>query len=71
MDAHEREAAAAAAGMQEIYGPTGPAVGDWVNGLTGRKRWGGRVIAVLDSGRIQVDVDGAFLEISPSEITRA
>lgn len=70
MDAHQKEYDAAVAGMRETYGPTAPAVGDWVNGLAGRKRWGGRVIAVLDSGRIQVDVDGAILEVSPSEITR-
>ena len=70
MDAHEREAAAAAAGMRETYGAPAPAVGDWVNGLAGRKRWGGRVIAVLSSGRIQVDVDGAILEIGPDDITR-
>ena len=70
MDAHEKEYDAAAAAMRETYGAAVPAVGDWVNGIAGRKRWGGRVLAVMPDGRVQIDVDGAVLEIGLSEITR-
>jgi hypothetical protein len=45
MDAHKPEYEAAAAGMAETYGSPSPspAVGDFVNGITAGKPWGGYV----------------------------
>jgi len=68
MDAHKPEYDAAAAGMAETYGSPAPAVGDFVNGITAGKHWGGYVQEVR-AGRAIVDVDGAWLEVSLSDIT--
>lgn len=75
MDSHENEYRAAAAGMAETYGsPTpspawAPAVGDFVNGSTAGKLWGGYVMEVRGS-RALIDVDGAWLDVPLSDITR-
>ena len=74
-DAHDREYAAAVAGMQDTYGTgwrdttnTPYAVGDFVSGLTAGRRWSGHVQAVEDD-RMVVDVDGAWLSVSVADIT--
>ena len=69
MDAHEREARGAAAGMAEIYGADLPAVGDYVRGITYGRRWAGRVIAAGDR-MLTVDVDGATLEVFATDLVR-
>jgi hypothetical protein len=48
MDAHSREYAAAAAGMADTYGRPLPAVGDYVNGKSGPRRWSGVVISISE-----------------------
>jgi hypothetical protein len=71
MNAHANEYAAAVAGMQDTYGTpaiTLPAVGDFVSGLTAKRRWSGHVQAV-DGDRMVVDVDGAWLSVSVADIT--
>jgi hypothetical protein len=70
MDAHKPEYEAAASGMAETYGSPAPApaVGDFVNGITAGKHWGGYVQEVR-GGRAIVDVDGDRLEVSLSDIT--
>ena len=71
MDAHKPEYEAAAAGMAETYGSPAPApaVGDFVNGITAGRPWGGYVQEVR-GGRAIIDVDGAWLEIPLTDITR-
>jgi hypothetical protein len=71
MDAHEPEYEAAAAGMAETYGSPAPspAIGDFVNGNTAGKPWGGYVLEVRGS-RAMIDVDGAWLDVPLSDITR-
>jgi hypothetical protein len=66
VDAHEREAAGAVAGMVETYGQT-LSVGDWVQGTAGGKRFSGE-IAEIDGDRVVVEVDGAWLTVSRSDI---
>jgi hypothetical protein len=70
MDAHEKEYEAAAAGMAETYGSPAPepAVGDFVNGITAGKHWGGYVMEVR-GGMVKVDVDGAWIDVPLSDIT--
>ena len=79
MDTTERmpgdaEAAAAIAGMQEIYGqpPMEHAVGDFVSGCTCGKRWSGRVITV-DGSSVVIDLGGEYgqLVVPASDIGRA
>jgi hypothetical protein len=71
MDAHKPEYDAAAAGMAETYGrpAPAPAVGDFVNGITAGRHWGGHVHEIRGDCAI-VDVDGAWLEVPLSDITR-
>jgi hypothetical protein len=54
----DAEAAAAVAGMQDVYGRPLPSVGDWVNGESGGKRWAGRVLDVIGGQRVLIDLDG-------------
>jgi hypothetical protein len=75
MDAHDREYAAAVAGMQDTYGTgwtstsnTTPAVGDFVSGLTAGRRWSGHV-QVIDGDRMLVDADGVWLTVGTQDIT--
>jgi len=71
MDAHEREAAAAVAGMVETYGPHGPsglpAEGSEVTGCTGNRRFSG-IVQSAEPGRVVVEIDGAWLIVRPWEI---
>lgn len=70
MDRHpgDSEADAAIRGMQEVYGPAPlPAIGQWVTGRTGRRTFSGEV-SESEPGRVVVEIDGAWLIVSPSEI---
>lgn len=70
----DAEASGAIAGMQEVYGrpPIEHAVGDWVNGCSGDKRWAGRVL-VVDSAFLVIDLDGEYgqLVVPASDVGRA
>jgi hypothetical protein len=68
MDAHQNEYDAAAAGMADVYGRTAPAVGDFVNGITAGRFWGGYVLEIRGD-RLAVDVDGAIVEAPLSDLT--
>ena len=67
--AHENEYLGAVAGMAETYGRKHDvAVGDFVSGKSGGRPWSGRV-QVVEGDRMVVDVDGAWLSVSVSDIT--
>jgi hypothetical protein len=70
-DAHDREYAAAVAGMQDTYG-TGStptlAVGDFISGKSAGKRWSGR-IEWIDGDRITIDVGGGWVAVSAADVT--
>jgi len=68
MDAHQNEYDAAAAGMADVYGRPSPAIGDFVNGITAGRFWGGYVLDVRGD-RLAVDVDGAIVEAPISDLT--
>jgi hypothetical protein len=73
MDAHQNEYAGAVAGFRESAGwqdtqNNTPAVGDFVSGLTGGRRWSGHV-QVIEGDRMLVDVDGAWLSVGTQDIT--
>ena len=68
MDAHKNEYDAAAAGMAETYGRPAPAIGDFVNGISAGRHWGGYVLEVRGD-RLAVDVDGAIVEAPLSDVT--
>lgn len=64
--AHEREAAGAANGMREVYGPIG--VGLWASGVTDGRRWSGEIVEV-EPGLVRVRIDEhTVLAVKPSEI---
>lgn len=70
---HEAEYLAAVEGMNETYGKPArrslPAVGDFVSGISGGKRWSGHVEWVEDSGRMVINVGGGWVAVSPNDIT--
>jgi hypothetical protein len=76
-DAHDREYAAAVAGMQETYGTgwndtsnTPVAVGDFVSGLTAGRRWAGHVEWFSDDGKsMVVNVDHSWVTVPVADIT--
>lgn len=72
MDAHNRDYAAAVAGIQETYGrPVNrqiPADGDYVSGRTGTKTWAGYVEWV-DGPLMCLNVGGAWLHVPVADIT--
>jgi hypothetical protein len=68
MDAHKNEYDAAAAGMAETYGRPAPAIGDFVNGISAGRHWGGYVMEIRGD-RLAVDVDGAIVEAPLSDLT--
>lgn len=70
MDAHEREAAGAAAGMRELYGWQMPAVGDWVSGSSGGKSWAGRVIEITGDD-LRIDVADGYLIVPATHVGRS
>ena len=69
-DAHDREYAAAVAGMQDTYGTPQPtlAVGDFISGMSAGKRWSGR-IEWIDGDRITIDVGGGWLAVPAGDVT--
>lgn len=71
MDAHEREYAAAAAGMaDQTPSPSSlPAVGDFVSGVSGGKHWSGYVLEV-DERRLAVEVAGAWIVVPTTDMAR-
>lgn len=62
----DAEAAAAAAGMQQLYGHH-YAVGDLVNGVSAGKAWSGR-ITQIDGDRLTVEGDGFWLAVQASDV---
>ena len=72
MDAHEREYAAAAAGMAEHTMPPArqePAVGDFVSGVTAGRHWSGHVEWISDDdATVVVNVDHAWLGVPARDI---
>jgi hypothetical protein len=69
MDAHANEYAAAVEGMSEVYGDQLPAVGDWVNGQYGGKRFCGHVMTA-EPGRVAIEIDGGWIVVRPEHISR-
>jgi hypothetical protein len=78
MDAHTNEYAAAAAGMQDIYGKnwsdttnTPLAVGDIVSGVTAGKEWSGEIEWFSeDDGTVVVNVDHEWVRVPVGDIKR-
>ena len=74
-DAHDREYAAAVAGMAETYGtatttPTSLAVGDFISGVTAGKQWSGHIEWFSDDGKTMVvNVDHSWVTVPLSDIT--
>jgi hypothetical protein len=68
---HENEYLAAIAGLGEQTPSPAPkptyAVGDFVSGLSGGKRWSGRIFAV-DGDRLSIEFPGAWLAVSTREV---
>jgi preprotein translocase subunit YajC len=52
--------------MHLIYGRS-LTVGDWVQGTAGQKRFSG-MVAEIDRDRVVVEIDGAWLTVSKSDI---
>jgi hypothetical protein len=77
-DAHEREYAAAVAGMQDTYGtgwtdtnntPPNLAVGDFVSGVTAGKQWSGHIEWFSeDDACVVVNVDHAWVRVPVADI---
>jgi len=64
----DREAAAAIAGMQELYGLSLPDRGQAIRGITAGKRWSGTCVHA-DEIRVIVEIDTeVFVTVSPSDI---
>jgi len=68
---HENEYLAAIAGLGEQT-PSGPArtyaIGDFVSGTSGGKRWSGRIWNV-DGDRLSIEIDGGWLAVSANDVT--
>jgi hypothetical protein len=72
-DAHDREYAAAVAGMQDTYGtattPPSLAVGDFVSGVTAGKQWSGHIEWFSeDDACVVVNVDHAWVRVPVKDI---
>jgi hypothetical protein len=69
MDAHENEYLAAVAAMPEhTPGRRVFAIGDYVSGTSGGKRWQGRIWDI-DGDRLSIEIDGAWLAVSSKDVT--
>jgi len=72
MDAHENEYLAAVAALPEqTVSPSKPvtyAIGDFVSGMSGCKRWQGRIWNV-EGDRLSIEIDGGWLAVSASDVT--
>lgn len=71
MDAHHNEYLAAATGIAEQtpLPELDLAVGDFISGVSGGKRWQGRVEWIAEDGRICIDVGGGWVYVSSQDIT--
>jgi hypothetical protein len=68
IQAGDREAAGAIAGMLELYGRPLPERGQAIRGVTKGKRWSGSC-AHADQFRVIVEVDAdEFIHVSPSDL---
>ena len=68
-DAHKNEYLAAIAGLHEqTPSPRTFAVGDFVSGVSGGKRWSGRIFAI-DGDRLSIEMPGAWLAVSAKDVT--
>jgi hypothetical protein len=70
-DPHLNEYLAAVAGLHEQTPSPAPrtyAIGDFVSGESGGKRWSGRIFA-LDGDRLSIEMPGAWLSVSAKDIT--
>lgn len=71
-DPHYAEYLAAVSGMHDHTMPPaaqhGPAVGDFVSGITKGKHWSGHVQSI-EPGRMVVEAAGAWLVVDPQDIT--
>ena len=74
-DPHQNEYLAAVSGMQETYGwrdldntPPTFAIGDFVSGTSGGKRWQGRIWEI-DGDRLSIEIDGGWLAVSAKDVT--
>ena len=70
-DVHHREYLAAVANLHEQTPSPAPrtyAVGDFVSGESGGKRWSGRIFAV-DGDRLSIEMPGAWLSVSAQDVT--
>ena len=69
-DAHNNEYLAAIAGMADHTMPPAqaPAIGDYVSGITGGKRWAGRV-EIVEGNRMTLDVGGGWVAVPVTDIT--
>lgn len=66
---HENEYLAAASGLHEqTPSPRTYAIGDFVSGCSGGKRWSGRIFAV-DGDRLSIEMPGAWLAVSAGDVT--
>ena len=76
MDANFRmpgdaEAAAAVAGMQDVYGRPLPSVGDWISWHSADGIRSGRIEAISGDVHLVMQKDGTLANVSPSQIARA
>ena len=70
-DPNHNEYLAAIAGMADHTmppAPQPPAIGDYVSGITGGKRWAGRV-EIVEGNRMTLDVGGGWVAVPVSDIT--
>ena len=68
---HDHEYLAAVANLHEQTPSPAPrtfAVGDFVSGISGGKRWRGRVWNV-EGDRLSIEIDGGWLAVSSRDIT--
>jgi hypothetical protein len=69
---HENEYLAAVAGLSEqTVSPAKRvtyAIGDFVSGISGGKRWQGRIWNV-EGDRLSIEIDGGWLAVSSRDIT--
>ena len=68
----ENEYLAAVAGLPEqTVSPSKPvtyAIGDFVSGMSGGKRWQGRIWNV-EGDRLSIEIDGGWLAVSAKDVT--
>ena len=69
---HENEYLAAVAGLGEQTPSPAPkrvyAIGDFVSGISGGKRWSGRIWKV-EGDRLSIEIDGGWLAVSANDVT--